>query len=59
MHYLVDVHVGEPGDELRKDSETGFYGGTVISGNLKSGVYVVKFDDEVKESKINLITGSC
>lgn len=54
----VDIHVDEPGDELRKNSEAGFYAGTILSGNGSTGKYRVKFDDELATRSINLIKGT-
>ena len=55
----MTVHVGEAGDDLRKDSDPGFYAGTILSGNNeKTGKYQVKFDDEERSRSINLIEGT-
>jgi len=54
----VTVHVGEAGDDLRKDSDPGFYAGTILSGNNDTGKYQVKFDDEERSRSINLIEGT-
>ena len=54
----VTVHVGESGDDLRKDSDPGFYAGTILSGNNETGKYQVKFDDEERSRSINLIEGT-
>ena len=37
----VTVHVGETVDDLRKDSDPGFYPGTILSGNNETGKYQV------------------
>ena len=55
---LRTLTLGELGDTLRKDSEPGFYAGTIISGNCKTGLYRVKFDDELVTQSINLIEGT-
>ena len=55
---ILTLTLGELGDTLRKDSEPGFYAGTIISGNCKTGLYRVKFDDELVYQNINLIEGT-
>ena len=55
---ILTLTLGELGDTLRKDSEPGFYAGTIISGNCKTGLYRVKFDDELVTQSINLIEGT-
>ena len=55
---ILNQTKGEPGDTHRKDSEPGFYAGTIISGNCKTGLYRVKFDDELVYQNINLIEGT-